>query len=139
MIKNFFPTLLMIALSSTAMSAADDVVLIANPSVSASDISADDLKLVFLATKNSISGTNVEPVLSEKGAAHDLFLKKYVGKSDTAYRMYLKSLVFAGKATMPKSLSDDAAVISYVAKTKGAIGYVSASAATGGVKKLEIK
>jgi ABC-type phosphate transport system substrate-binding protein len=139
MIQKLQLTLLFIAVTSLTAIAADDVVLVANPSVSASDISADDLKLVFLGTKNSVSGSTVEPVLAEKGSAHEIFLKKYVGKSDTAYRMYLKSLVFAGKATMPKSLSDDAAVISYVAKTKGAIGYVSASAATGGVKKLDIK
>ena len=30
-------------------------------------------------------------------------------------------------------------VIAYVAKTKGAIGYVSAAAATAGVKTLELK
>jgi ABC-type phosphate transport system substrate-binding protein len=118
---------------------ADDVVLVANPSITASDISADDLKLVFLGTKNSVGGSGVEPVIAEKGAAHELFLKKYVGKSDTAYRMHLKSLVFAGKGTMPKSLADDAAVVQYVAKTKGAIGYVSPAAATAGVKKLEVK
>lgn len=119
--------------------AADDVMLVANPSISASEISAEDLKLVFLGTKNSLGGSGVEPVLSEKGAAHEAFLKRYVGKSDTAYRMHLKSLVFAGKASMPKSLADDSAVVHYVAKTKGAIGYVSASAATTGVKKLEVK
>jgi hypothetical protein len=139
MFMNFFLTLLAFALTSFTAFAADDVVLVANPSVSASDISAEDLKLVFLGTKNSVSGSSVEPVLAEKGSAHEVFLKKYVGKSDTAYRMHLKSLVFAGKASMPKSLADDSAVISYVAKTKGAIGYVSPAAATGGVKKLDIK
>jgi ABC-type phosphate transport system substrate-binding protein len=30
-------------------------------------------------------------------------------------------------------------MVAYVAKTKGAIGYVSASAATAGVKTLEVK
>lgn len=131
-------TLTLTMLAPAAL-AADDVVLVANPSVSTSEISVSDLKLVFLGTKTTVSGSNVEPVLAEKGPAHDAFLQKYVGKSDTALRMHLKSLVFAGKGTMPKSFSDDSAVLLYVAKTKGAIGYVSPAAPTAGVKKLEVK
>jgi ABC-type phosphate transport system substrate-binding protein len=52
---------------------------------------------------------------------------------------YYRSLVFTGKASMPKTLAADTEVVAYVAKTKGAIGYVSASAATEGVKTLEVK
>jgi ABC-type phosphate transport system substrate-binding protein len=40
---------------------------------------------------------------------------------------------------MPKSVANDAEVVSYVAKTKGAVGYVSAAASTDGVKTLEVK
>ena len=40
---------------------------------------------------------------------------------------------------MPKSLASEAAVVAYVAQTKGAIGYVSSAAATAGVKTLEVK
>ncbi len=40
---------------------------------------------------------------------------------------------------MPKTLASDAEVMAYVAKTKGAIGYVSAGAALAGVKQLEVK
>jgi len=40
---------------------------------------------------------------------------------------------------MPKTLASDAEMAEYVAKTKGAIGYVSASATAAGVKVLEVK
>jgi ABC-type phosphate transport system substrate-binding protein len=40
---------------------------------------------------------------------------------------------------MPKSFGKDAEVVAYVAKTKGAIGYVSADADTAGVKVLDLK
>jgi hypothetical protein len=40
---------------------------------------------------------------------------------------------------MPKTLDSDAAIAAYVASNKGAIGYVAASASTGGAKKLGIK
>ena len=40
---------------------------------------------------------------------------------------------------MPKQLASDAEVVAYVARTKGAIAYVSAGASTAGVKTLDVK
>jgi ABC-type phosphate transport system substrate-binding protein len=119
---------------------AGDIKIIVNPSVGSAAVSTDDLKGVFLATKSSLSdGSHVEPVLLKAGAVHESFLKDYVGKTDAAFETYYRSLVFTGKASMPKALGSDAEVVAYVAKTKGAIGYVSAAAATPGVKTLEVK
>jgi hypothetical protein len=119
---------------------AADIKVIANPSVGASSVSSDELKGVFLATKSSLSdGSHVEPVLEKDGPAHETFLKEYIGKTDSAFETYYRSLVFTGKASMPKTTSSDADMVAYVAKTKGAIGYVSASASTAGVKTLEVK
>ena len=125
----------------TALNAqAAGVKVIANNSVSASSISADDLKSVFLEDKSSLSdGTHVEPVLEKGGAAHDAFVKDYLGKTDSALQTYYRSLVFTGKGSMPKAMGSDAEVTAYVARTKGAIGYVSADAATEGVKTLDVK
>jgi len=117
-----------------------EIKVIANAGVTASSVSADDLKGVFLATKTSLSdGSHVEPVLEKSGATHEAFLKEYLGKTDSALQTYYRSLVFTGKASMPKTLGSDAEVVAYVAKTKGAIGYVGAGAATAGVKTLEVK
>jgi hypothetical protein len=131
------------ALASFLLSAAAalpaDIKVIANSSVSSSSISVDDLKEVFLLTKNSLGGGHAEPVLEKGGAAHEAFVKEYLGKTDTALQTYYRSLVFTGKASMPKTLGGDAEVVAYVAKTKGAVGYVSAAAATQGVKTLEVK
>ena len=98
-----------------------------------------DLKQVFLGARNSIEGVTVEPVLAEEGQPHEEFLKTYIGKSDAALRNTFKSLAFTGKASMPKSFKSDAAIVEYVAKTKGAIAYVSPSAVGPGVKKLQVK
>jgi hypothetical protein len=126
------------AVAGTSLRAAS-VQLVANPSVHASAVSAEDVKNVFLGTKKSLpDGSNVEPVLAESGAAHDAFLKDVLGKSDQALRNYFKTLVFTGKGSMPKSFSSDAEILKYVAKTPGAIGYVSAGADAAGVKKLTI-
>jgi hypothetical protein len=118
---------------------AGEIKLIANLNVAASAISADDLRGVFLETKASLDGAHAEPVLQKGGAVHETFLKEYLGKTDAALQTYYRSLVFTGKASMPKTLASDADVVAHVAKTKGAIGYVSASAATPGVKTLEVK
>lgn len=119
---------------------AADVRVIANPSVAVTQISVDDLKRIFLATKTSLEdGTHVQPVLAKSGAQHDTFLKTYLGKTDAALSTYYRSLVFTGKAALPKSFASDAEVIGYVAKTKGAVGYVSAGASPAGVKVLEVK
>lgn len=105
-----------------------------------SSVSADELKGVFLATKSSLSdGSRVEPVLLKSGASHEAFLKEYVGKSDSALETYYRSLVFTGKASMPKTFASDAEVVGYVEKTKGAIGYVGSSTSTGAAKVLEVK
>jgi ABC-type phosphate transport system substrate-binding protein len=81
----------------------------------------------------------VEPVLEKGGATHEAFVKEYLGKTDAALQTYYRSLVFTGKASMPKTLGADAEVVAYVAKTKGAIGYVGAGASTAGVKTLVVK
>jgi len=117
-----------------------DLKIIANSSVGASSLSGDDLKGVFLCTKSSLSdGSRVEPVLLKSGAVHEAFLKEYVGKTEDALNTYYRSLVFTGKGSMPKAFAVDAEVVAYVEKTKGAIGYVSASASTGSAKTLDVK
>lgn len=127
-----------LAAAISAMGA--DTKVIANESVTAPSVSADDLKGVFLATKTSLSdGSHVEPVLQKGGAAHESFLKEHLGKTDAALLTYYRSLVFTGKASMPKTVASDAEVVAYVAKTKGAIGYVSAGAASAGTKTIDVK
>jgi hypothetical protein len=133
-------TIAAVLAGTAALPAAEDLKVIANPGISETSISADELKGVFLMTKTSLhDGTHVEPVLLKGGAAHASFLKEYLGKTDSALETYYRSLVFTGKAAMPKILASDAEVEAYVAKTKGAVGYVSASSAASGVKTLEVK
>jgi hypothetical protein len=119
---------------------AADIQVIANPSVKSASVSVDELKNVFLGNTSSLAdGSKVEPVLAESGAAHDEFLKDVVGKSAPALKNHLKTLVFTGKGSMPKSFASEADIVKYVAKTPGAIGYVSGAADASGVKKVALK
>lgn len=117
-----------------------EIRIIANPSVKTSAITRDDLSRIFLMTKSSIAeAAHVEPVIEKGGPAHEVFLRAYIGRTDSALMTYYRSLVFTGKASIPKSFFSDSDVAAYVAKTKGAIGYVSAETNTPGVKTLEVK
>lgn len=125
---------------ASASASAGAVKIIANSSVKADSVSADELKSVFLEETSSLSdGSHVEPVLAKGGAAHETFVKEYLGKSDAALQTYYRSLVFTGKGSMPKTVGGDAEVAAYVAKTRGAIGYVGAETSTEGVKTLQVK
>jgi TonB family protein len=119
-------------------SLADNVKVIANLSVKADEISSTQLKRVFLEEGISLAdGTHVEPVLEKGGPVHAAFLL-YLGISEEDLRTYYRTLVFTGKGSMPRELGSDAEVVAYVARTRGAIGYVSSSANVVGVKELAI-
>jgi TonB family protein len=129
---------LLVTLSPMCVRAAN-LRVIANPSVPADSISARELQSVFLGETTVLhDGTRVEPVFEKGGSAHEAFLKDYLHESDDQLQNYFRSLVFSGRGTMPKSVRTDAEVVAYVAKTKGAIGYVSSETNTSGVKSLDI-
>jgi TonB family protein len=69
---------------------------------------------------------------------HAAFLQKYLGRSEDDLQTYYRTLVFTGKGSMPKELGSDAEVVAYVARTRGAIGYVSSTASAEGVKTLAV-
>ena len=125
---------------ATACLSAGDFRIIANPSVPVSAISFEEFQHVFLEVKATLAdGTHVEPVLQKGGRAHQAVLRECLGKTDLALVAYYRGLVFTGKGFMPKVLDSNSAVAAYVARTKGAIGYVSADTNTPGVKTLEVK
>jgi TonB family protein len=117
---------------------AADIKVIANGSVKEA-ISATEVKSIFLEESNSLrDGTHVEPVLERDGPVHEAFLREYLGGTDDDLENYYRALVFSGRGSMPKQLGSDAEVVAYVARTKGAIGYVSAETIGGDVKTLTI-
>ena len=116
------------------------VAIIANNSVATSEISRADLHDIFTGASSSIKGSGeVSPVLLKASSAHEEFLNKYIGKSDAAFRAEWRSLLFSGQSTMPKTFDSDAEVVDYVARTRGAIGYIASSSPHSGVKALAVR
>ena len=136
------PKVLLVAAGLTFVASvnalAADVKVIANSSVKADTISAAELKRVFLEEKISLDGTHVEPALEKDGPVHAAFLQEYLGLTEDDLRAYYSTLVFTGRGFMPKALGSDAEVVSYVARTRGAIGYVSRATSVEGVKTLAV-
>jgi ABC-type phosphate transport system substrate-binding protein len=138
--KSYLPILFLGLALAGSVAKAQEAVVVANSGVKATEVSSDDLRDVFTGAKSSLKdGSRVTPVTLKGGAEHEAFLKKYVGKSDSAFRAGWRSLVFTGQASMPKTFDTDAALLDYVAATPGAIGYVSKDAATDKVKTLAVK
>jgi len=137
--QRILPLVAAVLMFGSAHAFAGDVKIVANSSVRADSITVSEIRSIFLEEKRSLSdGSHVEPVLARSGAAHEAFLRQYLGKSDDALQTYYRTLVFTGTGLMPKVLDSDAAIVNYVAKTKGAIGYVSTDFPSDGTKVLAI-
>jgi hypothetical protein len=137
-IRNLF-TWSLLSLAAVASCAAADFQVVASKDVAVDEISAGDLKKIFLLEKSSEGSKHVVPVVQQGGAAHAAFLKDCLGQSEQELQTLYKDAAFTGKAIAPKAVNSDAAMISYVSMAKGAIGYVSAGAIPIGVKKITVK
>jgi len=139
--KKLIPSFIAIFLLSASLFAADgNVVIVANKSVPVSTISSATLKLIFLGKKNTWSdGSDIIPVALKSGRTHEAFLDIHVQKSSSQYSSFWKQAIFTGEGTPPRSFSSMSELVSYVAATPGAVGYVSVGTSTGNAKKLKVE
>ncbi len=131
---------LMIAALTQRVEAASDVVIIANKAVASDSISGDALKMIYTGkTVTWESGGKVVLATLKKGETHEVFLKAHVKKTPQQFSAYWKKLVFTGKGKQPKSFKTEDELIAFVAKTDGAIGYLSESTSSGDVKVISVQ
>ena len=122
-----------------AVCMAEDVVVIANKSVTETTLSKQDLSNIYLGKKSIWNdGGRIRYVVSE-GSSLEAFLKEYVGKTESQFNTFWKKQIFTGKGKPPQRFASDEAMIEYVAKAPGALGYVSAGADVSKVKIITIK
>lgn len=127
-----------LALNDSAL-AAGEVTLIVNEGVGLDSISAGDIKNIMLGkSKKWDDGTKVVIGTLKKGDVHEAFTTSIAGKTGSQFKSTWKKLVITGKGIQPKSFADEVALMEYVAKTKGAVGYVSAGTSLSGVKELAV-
>jgi ABC-type phosphate transport system substrate-binding protein len=136
---------LMSALAATVMLAAPAVVraqdfkVVVNSGNAVDALSADEASKIFLKQSAKFAnGTAAAPV-DQKGAARASFTKAVHGKAVAAIDTYWQQQIFSGKEVPPPTKASDDEVIAFVKSNPGGIGYVSAGAATAGVKVVAIK
>jgi ABC-type phosphate transport system substrate-binding protein len=128
-------------LAGLAVSAhADDAVFIVNPQGADAELSSDSLKSVLIGNKTKWDGGGlIKLAVLTSGPVHDKVIQDNTQRSADQFDKYWKKLVFTGKGFMPMQAADEAALVDYVAKTPGALGYVSSGAVTDRVKVIPIK
>lgn len=68
-----------------------------------------------------------------------LFSRSILKRTVTAVRSYWQQRIFSGRDVPPPELDSDAAVIEYVERNPGAVGYVSSGAKLGGTRELQVQ
>jgi len=111
--------------------AADFVIIMSDAYGGVSSISHKKLKNLYLRNDKEFNGVSAKPVnLAEGDALRNAFLQEVLGMNEDQLKSYWLQASLDGKGKPPKSLSSENSVIKYVSKKKGAIGYVSAAAAS---------
>jgi ABC-type phosphate transport system substrate-binding protein len=128
----------LLAVGSIHALALDGAVVIANFSVSADSLSADELKKIYTArTKYWDDGQAIIIIMLPDKT--DAALQQASGMDGSQFKTFWQRLAFSGRGSEPEKASDTAALVVFVASTKGAIALAPADTALTGVKKIEIK
>lgn len=116
---------------------AADFLVIAHPGVSAATLAPDEVAAMYLLKANSWQdGARIVPVNREAGStARAQFSERILKQPQSALNTYWDRMHFKG--TVPPLIQEsDKAVLAFVQKVPGAIGYVSASTEVKNVKVL---
>jgi ABC-type phosphate transport system substrate-binding protein len=115
----------------TLSPAADDFVLIVHPSVPGARLRRPALAAIFLRQAMSWGGGQAVVPVDQSGASavRKAFSDKVLGMPVATALQYWQKQAFAMSPLRPPVVkSSDAEVIAFVAKTEGAVGYVSRAA-----------
>ena len=137
--KAFSFLLLFIAMGTVAVSA-QSYKIIVNEANATTSVSKQDASNIFLKKKSKWDdGTKIVPVdQSASSATREAFSQDVHGRGVGAIRSHWQQAAFSGAGTAPLERGSDADVVTFVKSNPGAVGYVSADAATDGVKVLTV-
>lgn len=133
--------IVVLLVSVSALAQAPAYRVIVSPSNAVSTLTRDQLSDAFLKKITRWpNGETIRPVdLHGSSPAREKFAQDVLRRSLGAVRSYWQQLIFSGRNIPPAELDSDAAVIAYVLKHPGAIGYVSGEANVDGVKVIIVK
>jgi hypothetical protein len=113
--------------------------VVANPSVSLSSISREELSRIFLKkTSKFHDGHAASPVdLLTSSTVRDSFSRDVHGKPTSAIEAYWQQQVFSGREVPPPEKSEGAA-LDFVRSNANGVAYVSSAADTGGLRVIGV-
>ena len=124
MIKRVFALLLLF--SWATFSAFPDVLIITNPDTELSSLKKKEVKDIFTGKKTLWNGSGKIIIAVLKNSdVHREFLWQFVRKTPAQFRNYWRRKVFTGEGKLPKFFNNEAELVDFVARTKGAVGYIS--------------
>lgn len=131
----------LLVLTAASAYAADEFVVVSNPTGSVGLLDRAAVSNMFLKkVAHWPSGQAVVPVdQPESSAVRVEFSKAVHNKPAGAIKAYWNQRVFAGVDVQPLELSSDEAVIEQLRKTPGSIGYVSRAANVSGLRVIQIR
>lgn len=131
----FFIAALM--LSVTEVSHAEELLVIAHPSVAVTNLSTDEIAAIYLLKTTSWQGGgNIVPVNREAASnTRTVFSDAVLRHPPSALNAYWNQMHFKGKVP-PLVQESDQAVLAFVQKVPGSIGYISTSVSPQSVKVL---
>jgi hypothetical protein len=119
----------------------DGFVVIVNPQNPLTTTSREFLGDIFLKKISRWEdGEIAHPVdLSPNSPVRRAFSSTVIGRSVAAVRHYWQQRIFSGRDVPPAEFDADDAVVRYVAKYRGAVGYVAPTANLTGSKLLRLR
>jgi ABC-type phosphate transport system substrate-binding protein len=125
---------------SPVPAAAQGPILIVHPDNPAAALPVREVRAIFLGEMSRWPNQERIAFVTLKGeAVHEKLMTEYVGKTPSQYDIFWKKKVFSGQGRMPKSMDSPEAVVEFVARTPGGIGYVPAGTPAAGVKEIPVR
>ncbi|HVU03039.1 MAG TPA: hypothetical protein VHE30_14865 [Polyangiaceae bacterium] len=116
------------------------LVIVVNRDNPLSAIGRRELSDVFLKKASRLpDGEIARPVdLRADSPLRREFSEQVLGRPVSAVRSYWQQRIFSGRDVPPPELASERDVVAYVARNRGAVGYVSANADLGTVKVIAV-
>ncbi len=114
--------------------------IVVHPENPADSISKDKASQYLLKKKSRWEhGQSAQPVdLDSRSPVREAFSRDVHGRSVASIKNYWQRQIFSGRGVPPPEVTSDAAVIDFVQRHPGGVGYVSASARLGSVKEVAV-
>jgi ABC-type phosphate transport system substrate-binding protein len=126
----------LLALFGAAVPAMAQTSIIVHPGVTAT-VTQNEVAEIFGGTVRTwAQGAKIYVADQSESEVGRAFYETVLKRPTSVVRMHWIQLILSGQAAAPRRMSNDAAVVDFVRRTPGAVGYVRTTSLDGTVKEL---